>query len=453
MTGRVLLISANTFREPYPVYPLALTYLSTYIRRNMPQYDVSLFDCNLGSKDDLQRHIRETEPSYVCISLRNVDGANSLADNDFLRGFREVAAAVREVTSVPVVIGGSAFSIFPGEFMTLLEADYGITGEGEESLRQLICTLDEGGDPSGIEGLVVRDGDGWKANPHRCYLSALEADFDGRLAEYYWKYSGMLNIQTKRGCPYNCIYCSYPTIDGRRVRTLDAGQVAENIIRLKRDKGIDYFFFTDSVFNIADGYNAQLAQELIRSGAGISWGAYFSPNNVSREKMELYKASGLTHVEYGSESFSDECLAAYGKEFTFDQVLAASQVCLDLNIYYSHFLILGGHGETRSTLRETMENSRKIDYSVFFPYAGMRIYPDTELHRIAVEGGVVDSGDDLFAPKYYLAEDFDLEYARALARETGKAWIFPDEIGNEFMDMLRLKRNKKGPLWEYLRRP
>ena len=168
--------------------------------------------------------------------------------------------------------------------------------------------------------------------------------------------------------------------------------------------------------------------------------------------MRLFRASGLTHIEFGTESFCDRTLEAYGKRFTFGDVVRA-RLALDNGVYYAHFLILGGYGDTREHVRETIENSRRLEYTVMFPYAGMRIYPHTRLAELAAREGVVAPDDDLLAPAYYIAPDFDLEEARSAAAATGKAWVFPDDPQSALVDTLRLKRNKKGPLWEYLRKP
>lgn len=450
---KVILISANTHKEPYPVYPLGVSYLKTYLERSIPGIGVEILDRNIDSDETIAQKVRGAKPVMVGISLRNADGANSLDQKDFMTAYAQLVELVRQNTDAPVSLGGAAFSMFPYQFMSALGADFGITGEGEESMRQAVENLMAGKPVDGIEGVVTHSGHGLKVNPRSCYLKSLEVDFEERLVDYYWKYSGMLNIQTKRGCPYNCVYCSYPVIDGRKVRTLDAEAVAENIARLKKDKGINYFFFTDSVFNIANDYNAELAEALIRSGAGISWGAYFAPHNITPELMSLWKASGLTHVEFGTESLSDPCLEKYGKMFTVEDVMRASEVCLDNNVFYSHFLILGGYGETAASVEETIENSKRIRHSVFFPFVGMRIYPDTGLHKVAVAEGVIDKEDSLFSQKYYLADDFDLESARKAALETGKAWIFPDDPRNGLMDVMRVNKGRKGPLWEYLRKP
>ena len=225
------------------------------------------------------------------------------------------------------------------------------------------------------------------------------------------------------------------------------------MLRLNKEKGINYLFFTDSVFNIKNDYNVELAEKIIRSGLKVKWGAYFSPSNFTAEELKIYKRSGLTHIEFGTESFCDEQLQNYGKNFTVEDVLRSSKLCLDTNVYYSHFLILGGYGETKKTLLETIENSKKIDYSVFFPFIGMRIYPKTRLYDIALREGKIQASDSLLDPTYYLSEDFDLEATKKLARATNKAWVFPDEPEDEMMKVLRIKKNKKGLIWEYLRKP
>jgi radical SAM superfamily enzyme YgiQ (UPF0313 family) len=238
-------------------------------------------------------------------------------------------------------------------------------------------------------------------------------------------------------------------IDGKTVRTLDSHSVVENIKELYFGQKIDYLFFTDSVFNICEEYNIELANRIIESGAKISWGAYFSPNNFKKENMELFKRAGLTHIEFGTDSLSDTQLVNYKKHFTFSDIKNASDICYDLGIFYAHFLILGGIGETDQTLNETFENCKKLLHTVFFPFIGMRIYPKTELYDIAIKTGLTRK-EDALKPVYYISQNCNLETLVARALNTGKRWVFPDEEKNPIVDRLRAKQ-RRGPLWEYLR--
>lgn len=449
----ILLISANRHKIPYPVYPLGVTYLQSYLTKKLEGFTIEIVDCNLTTNQELGELIKAKTPAYIGLSLRNIDGCNSLDMSSFVDGYKEIAAVIRASSNSPLIIGGSAYSIYPQALFDGLKADYGVIGEGEESLLNLINGLEIGSDVSHLEGITVYRDSKFIINPHTKYVSSLNTNFDPSLISYYWKGSGMLNIQTKRGCPYHCIYCSYPIIDGRKVRTLDTDLIVENIKKLKKDEGVNYLFFTDSVFNIHNSYNIELAEKLIKSEVNIEWGAYFAPNNLTDEMLGLFRKSGLKHIEFGTESFSDQQLSNYGKQFTFSDVLKYSELALKHHIYYSHFLILGGYGETDQSIQETIENSKKIEYSVFFPYFGMRIYPGTKLQSLAIQEGVITKENDLLAPTYYISKGFDVEKVKREAMATGKAWVFPDDPQSDMMDVLRTERNKKGVLWEYLRKP
>ncbi|MDR3094143.1 MAG: radical SAM protein [Bacteroidales bacterium] len=449
--SKIALVSANTYQIPYPVYPLGVSYLASYIQSHISDIDLKLFDFNMGSGDDFARFLRNNDFDFVGISLRNIDDVNIFAQNNFIHHYKKIIAIARENSRAVITIGGPAFSVFPEEVFSELQPDYAIKGEGEESLRQLIVLLAEGKEVRDIEGLVYRDESGIvKVNRHNRYIASPVLHVDSLWAEYYWEKSGMLNIQTKRGCPYNCVYCSYPGIDGKTVRTLDVQTVISNIEEMYYKKGIHYLFFTDSIFNIHNEYNEELAHRLIESKMNISWGAYFSPNNLTYARLKLFQQSGLTHVEFGTDSFSDKQLANMNKHFRFSDILAQSRNCEELGIFYAHFLILGGYGETEDTLNETFENSKELGFTVIFPFVGMRIYPETALCDIALKEGVISHRSELMNPVYYVSKDINLSTMEARANATGKKWFFPDNNTSPMSDRFRAKKIK-GPLWEYMR--
>jgi radical SAM superfamily enzyme YgiQ (UPF0313 family) len=450
-TKNILLISANAYINPYPVYPLGISYLYTYLKKRLPQHNISTFDFNNGSLSDLKVILNDGDFDIVGVSLRNLDDNQIDEKNSFITWYMTVMEVIRTNSKAKVVVGGTGFSIFPGLMFDTLRPDFGIKGEGEESFLQLINCIDGETDFSSIEGLVYRTpSNEIKVNPRTRFLDSLELSFDKNLVDYYWSKSGMLNIQTKRGCPYNCIYCSYPVIEGRKIRTLDASLIVSTLKDLYFRMGITYVFFTDSVFNISNEYNKHLARQIIESGVKVNWGAYFTPHNLTHEALLLFKQAGLTHMEFGTESFSDQQLRNYRKHFTFNEVLEISKISSDLGIFFAHFLILGGYGETERSLDETFENSGKIPRSVFFPYIGMRIYPHTELFNIAVAEGRIKSENELLEPVFYISKDIVQGTIKARALATGKKWIFPDFDDNGMMDKFR-SRNIRGPLWEFLR--
>jgi radical SAM superfamily enzyme YgiQ (UPF0313 family) len=445
----VLLISANQLKIPYPVYPIGLSYIATYLRQYLPEYTIRIFDFNLQSFSDLKKILQEDQPLAVGISLRNIDNVNIYDTQNFINYYSSIIEYIREYSSAKVVVGGAGYSIFPEQLFEFLKPDFGVIGEGEESFFKLLKSIESGSSYQDIEGLVYLSIDGIKTNKRVSYVKHLQIDFEPHLINYYWKNGGMLNLQTKRGCPYSCDYCSYPLIEGKFTRNLDADLVVENLKKMKVDYGADYIFFTDSVFNISNKYNVDLVEKIIRSDLKIKWGAYFTPFNLSTEHLKMFKASGLTHIEFGTDSLSENMLKAFNKKFSIDDIFESSIQCHKLEIYFAHFLILGGYKETPQTIRETMENSRKLPPTVFFPTMGVRIYPGTSLCKQALLEGFIKNTDNLMESVYYLSPQIDPVQIKQEAKKTQKKWVFMDEDLSAGMARMRLN-GIKGPLWEYL---
>jgi len=150
-----------------------------------------------GGFERLQEILAKKNFDIVGVSIRNLDTVDSSAPDDFLPDIKLTVDFIRERVSCPVVLGGPAFSIMPEDLMEYMQADYGIAGEGEELLPWLVRQIAEGRPP--VEKLFYSRPleDVWKP-----------ADLSASTARYYLDRGGMLNIQTKRGCPHKCGYCS-----------------------------------------------------------------------------------------------------------------------------------------------------------------------------------------------------------------------------------------------------
>ncbi|MCK9219815.1 MAG: radical SAM protein [Bacteroidales bacterium] len=448
---KLLFVSANRYVNPYPVYPLGVSYLCTYLQKRLPAYQIHIFDFNLNSIESFKSYLTEFLPDYIGLSFRNIDDVNFYSQESFIKGYKSILDAIRETTIVPVIIGGSAFSIYPRELFSFFQPDFGIRGEGEESFYQLLVSLDNGAADLHIDGLVYRKDSEVVVNNRNHFIHQPDLEFDNNLIRFYWDKAGMVNVQTKRGCPYHCIYCTYPLIEGQQVRTLDSDKILHTLSDLYYNHQINYVFFTDSIFNISNPFNRELARKIIDSKLPIHWGAYFAPYNLSLEDLKLYADAGLTHIEFGTESLSDTTLKHYGKHFNVEEVVKVSDFCNQVGIYFCHFMIIGGYGETESTINESFENSKRIGNTVFFPFVGMRIYPGTELHKLALAEGIVHPEDDLLEPVYYIAPEINYNTLKERADNTGRRWVFPDEDVATAMNRMR-KRKRKGSLWHHLKK-
>ncbi len=419
------------------------------MQNNADGFDYSIFDFIDKDYNDYSKYLQELNPGYICISLRNIDDVNVYIQESYIKHYKIIVEYSRQNSSAKIIIGGAGYSVYPIPLYNVIEPDFGVFGEGEKVLYQIISDLEKGNDISGIANLIYKKDSNLHFEKRKQDLKKFDICFDNRMVDYYWKHSGMLNIQTKRGCPYKCMYCTYPLIEGHNVRTMDPEDIAVTLEYLYRNKNIDYLFFTDSIFNISNDFNYKLAETIIRKDIRIKWGAYFNFCNIDEKLLAILKRAGLSHIEFGTDSLSETMLRNYNKPFSLDDIFRTTGICLKLGIDNAHFLILAGYGETEDTINETFGNSKRLDRTVFFPFIGLRIYPGTKLHEIALKENKINAEDDLLLPSYYISEHVDCNMLKEKALLTKKRWVFPDENLSVVMNKMR-QRNKKGPLWEYL---
>jgi radical SAM superfamily enzyme YgiQ (UPF0313 family) len=293
----VLLISANKLIEPYPVYPLGLDYVIGAIQE---AHAVEVLDMNtLDEEGQLGDAIRRANPDVIGIALRNVDNTDSSDPREFITAYQRIVSQVRAVSTAPIVLGGSGLTLFPKEIMAALDADYGVLGEGER-LTLLLEALEKGQAPDGLPGILTRSLpesviEPWEGR----FARAVSGDYPH--LPYYLAKGGMLNLQTKRGCPFRCIYCTYPHIEGRSLRLVPPDEVADTALRLQ-DAGARYIFIADAAFNSDIGHSMAVARAFIRAGLTIPWGAFLAPYKIPEDYFLLMARAGMTHVEFGTES-------------------------------------------------------------------------------------------------------------------------------------------------------
>lgn len=446
---RVLLVSANTITEPYPVYPLGLDYVAGALRG---MHTVKIIDLNALEDDrELAAAVLRADPDIIGVSLRNIDNTDSSDPRGFVTLYQETVKTIRSVSSAPIVLGGAGLTLFPAELMTALDADYGVLGEGER-LALLLDALERGLSTDGLPGILTRARPEVSMEPWPGRFSRPVAG-DSPHLPYYLANGGMLNLQTKRGCPFNCIYCTYPHIEGRRLRLVPPDEVAETAVRLQT-AGARYLFVADAAFNSDNQHSMAVARAFIDAGLRIPWGAFLAPYRIPAGFFELMAAAGMTHVEFGTESLSNAVLQSYGKPFTRDDVIRAHEQALAADLFVAHYLLLGGPGETPETVATTLSNVDKLARTVLFFFCGMRIYPHTALYDLAVSEGQLSPTDSILEPIFYhnrLISHHEITRQVTTLAANRSNWV----VGSGGAETARIltklyARGYSGPLWEYL---
>lgn len=445
---KVLLISANKVIEPYPVYPIGLDYVNSAIDK---RHDVRIIDVNCCDESfELSAVINEFSPDLIGVAIRNIDNTNKTNPTGFIDGYKDLINKLRTITNCKVVLGGSGFTLFPEELINLLGADYGIIGEGER-INLLIEAIEEKIDPVNIPGIIYP---GIKKEVPKPLEQITNRKFrKNEYTDFYLKTGGMLNVQTKRGCFCECIYCTYPNIEGRTLRLISPDDVADDALRIQ-EAGARYIFMSDALFNADYRHNLEVANAFQKKGVSIPWGGYFAPLKPPKDYYNTLSSAGLKHVEFGTESLSAEQLKMYRKPFRQEHVFEAHNDALKAGIHIAHYFILNGPGETINTLDETFSLAVNLQKSVLFFFCGMRIYPGTELFKIAIHEKVIDSSESLLDPVFYQGKTISEERLNEYVIEKSKGhpnWIIGDShTKTAGMVKWLYNKGKSGPLWERL---
>ena len=450
---RVLLVNLNRYDQPSPVYPLGLAYVDSALRA--AGHATRIWDARM-SPAPLEAAVAAFAPDYVGLSLRNIDNVQCHNPRSFIHELLECCRNLRACTRAPLVLGGSGFSVFPRELYELTGVDYGIAGDGERAFVRLLAARAAGAAPDDIAGVVFRDSAG---GVQHVPAAADAADFtvdpvhDPALLAAYVAQGALPGVQTQRGCPLNCCYCTYPLIEGKRSRFRSGGEIAAEMGRLAA-LGVRYAFIVDSVFNTRPDHVREICEALIRAKLDLHWECFLRPHGVTRELLALMQRAGLRHIEFGSDSFSDPVLARYGKSFTFDDIRQASEAAHALGLHYGHFIIFGGPGETPATLEETLSRTALLPGAFFFATIGMRIYPGTPLWRqLAPERKGETPADYLIEPRFFLEPPFTAASLQAriqAARSATQSWTVGD-LPPQFVETMGKLRDRglRGPFWEY----
>lgn len=446
------MISANRERDPSPVFPLGLAYLAGPVEE--AGHASRLLD--LCFAEDVPAALRtaldEYRPDVVLVSIRNLDNVTWPSSRSYVEGVREVVALCR--ARAAVVLGGSAFSLEPLSLLAATGATCGVVGEGEDVLPRLLERIEAGATLQGLPGVVVPGGG--EPAPPRIPSSVGTPRRDLFDVSRYLTEGGAANVQTKRGCPFGCVYCTYPVLEGRGVRNRPAADVVRELRSLVDDHGVDYVEFCDDIFNFPEAAARELCDAMIEADLRLSWSAFVNPGHLDARLLDRMVRAGCDAVEIGSDSGSPAMLRSLGKSFTVEEVRAASRLCRAAGVATAHYLLFGGPGENDATISESVALMDELGPEAVIVMIGIRIYAGTELHGIALREGVVAEGQCLLEPVFYPAEPQLQRIAERIADEAARrrTWIVPGLDVNSstgLLEMLR-RRKERGPLWKILGR-
>ncbi len=460
---KVLLINTNTETQPYPVPPIGLCLLAAQIEN---KYTVKVFDGTFGTTEVLCNLVEEFNPDYIGFGIRNID--NMVFENPmvyFNRIKADFTEPLRKISNAIFILGGSGFSIYPEAILEYLGINIGIVGEANESFPILLEHLDNKMDLADLPNVAIHGYKTRTATPVKPaeILSLPFADVDRFISFDPYRSRGSYPVQTKRGCSHKCIYCTYPLIEGHNYKIRDAKNVADEIEQAYHRLGDVTFEFVDSTFNDPAGHAENICREIIKKEIRPRLRTMgINPRNSSKELFDLMIRAGFSQIDCTPDSASPKMLKNIKKNFTLGQLIKTAKLISDNNLPTMWFFLFGGPGENEQTFGETfdfIDNYINPEDMVHMT-TGLRIYPGTTLHKVAIKERVISAEDNLLTPVYYVSPELGIDKLAAMIKDAAGKRHFcvpsyettpPREMLIQAMD-LQSKMDVKEPMFRTLLR-
>ncbi|MBF0383803.1 MAG: radical SAM protein [Magnetococcales bacterium] len=319
-------------------------------------------------------------------------------DHNFIK---KMAAAVKQYMPDCVTIaGGPHVTSLPEYVLQDMSPmlDYGFNGEGEIGFPKFCQSiLNNKIVPSLVPGLVWRNGDKVNINARQ-----VVADLD-KLPRIRWEDIDLgsfpkwmsslpfIPIMATRGCPFECTYCSAPTIVGRKMRYRSVENVLAELQHLKKVHGVGNVTFVDDELTINRRFFQQLCQGMIDSKLDLKWEANNGVrlDTLHEDNLELMYQAGCRYIAVGIESASEEILEKVKKKISIQTIREKVALVKRSKVVPQGLFMIGFPGETEQQINSTINFAIELDidktnFSIFMPLPGTASFNDM------VAGGYLD---------------------------------------------------------------
>jgi radical SAM superfamily enzyme YgiQ (UPF0313 family) len=301
------------------------------------------------------------------------------------------AGWAKEITSAPVIFGGTYPTLDPETVISDPSVDMLCRGEGEQALPELCDALERGVNPGSVRNIWWKHGGKTTRNEIRPLAADLDSldfpdytvhDYDG----LFFTKTDTLSVQFSRGCPFSCHYCSSRALAnahsaaGRYYRFMSPQRATELLAYLKTSyPRTERFVFNDSILFPKRSWLEAFSQ-LYRSRVGLPFVGNCRPELLDRDVAHTLHEMGCRMVCFGIESGNEAInQKVLGRRLTQEQIRRAFDAAHEAGIKTVAYSILGCPFETRATLLDTVKlvaglKSEIATSYVFYPFPGTRAH-------------------------------------------------------------------------------
>lgn len=356
---------------------LAVQYLKAYCS----DYDIHIAEYNINQPlDSLVRELYKMKPDLLCFSV-------------YIWNLREVIYLSRTLKTVapnlPILWGGPEVSYTSEQLLAQHPyVDYIISGEGEETTKQLLDSLSGRGPTlSDIKGLSYRDGANIRVNEERPLLSDPDA-IPSPFQDMTFSPDRILYYESSRGCPYGCRFCLSSTSRGLRFFSRER---VEADLRCILQSGVRQVKFVDRTFNAGEAYAIDLMQFLVdHAPEGMNFHFELMAHVVSEEFLTFLQTvpKGLFQFEIGIQSTNPETLKAVGRTTDFARLSEVVRTIHSYGNIHLHLdLIAGLPYENYASFRNSFNDiyaldSQKLQLGFLKVLKGSGLWTDDEKYGL-----------------------------------------------------------------------
>lgn len=359
-----------------PFIPLGIAYLAAVAEK--AGHQVKVIDCQAEklNYESFRSRIAETPSDFIGAT------ATTLL---YKSAARILTVAKETQPNATTVLGGSHVTFWDENALKEYPSiDLIVRGEGEETLVELLETIESNADLTGVSGITYRDGDKVCHNSDRPFIKDLDSiPFPAHhlMPLQNLRHNGKLLIPlvSSRGCVYWCDFCSTVRMFGRGYRWRSAKNVVDEMQFVHEKYGVDQVTFYDDAFSVDRNRVLQICKELHDRKLNLIWDCGTRVDMVDRELMKTMKAAGCIAVWMGVESGSEAILGAMKKSIKLEQTRQAYKIAHEVGLMTIANVVLGFPGETEETAKQTIRfvqklNPEDVGFYLATPYPGTPMY-------------------------------------------------------------------------------
>lgn len=361
--------------------PLGIAYIAAVLERAGHEVEVIDAIADALSRSDVAARVRSFGPRLVGIT----------AMTPTFRGTQE-AATIAKAEGALTVVGGVHMAMFARETLTHDCFDYGVIGEGEDTIVELAEALESGRSVEHIEGLAYKGRNGEIVVGRERIVENLDSlPFPAFHLLPMQKYSSIIGLHPvttmmgSRGCPYKCSFC-YKTPSDKQYRRRSPANIVDEMVHLQRSYGVKEIMFYDDL--MPQQYVRELCEEILHRGLRMAWETPQRVNLVNPELLRLMKRAGCRVLRYGVEQGDPVQMQLVEKRISIDQVKRVFQWTREAGIDAFAYFIVGYAFETPETMRATIELAKELNPR-FVMFTKATPLPGTPLMDMAIEQGLI----------------------------------------------------------------